>query len=178
MKRYRLGVDAVPLVIHLRKGQQAIVNGAVLENIGARNLTLAVKNEAAVLRDGDVLAPDDAATPASRIYYALQCAYLFPDPAGEAVAAFQRLLLDYVEAAPSASLIAADILGAVDAGQFYVALKMAQNLLKHERKVLCDVEERLIDRLPCPAGPGQSTADRGLGADPGGPAHEGQPERR
>jgi flagellar protein FlbT len=170
-----MGAEAVPLVIHLRKGQQAIVNGAVLENIGARNLTLAVKNEAAVLRDGDVLAPCDAVTPASRVYYALQCAYLFPDPAGEAVTAFQRLLLDYVQAAPSASLIAAEMLGAVEAGQFYVALKTAQTLLQHERKVLCDVEERLIDRLQCPAGTGQSAADRGLGADPGCPAHEGQP---
>lgn len=165
----------MPLVIHLRKGQQAIVNGAVLENVGPRSLTLAVKNEAAVLRDGDVLAPGDAATPATRVYYALQCAYLFPDPRGEAVAAFQRLLLDYVEAAPSASLIAAEMLGAVESGQFYAALKTAQTLLQHERKVLSDVEERVIDRLQWPAGTGQPAAVRGLGADPGGLAHEIQP---
>ena len=67
------------LVVHLKKGAQIIVNGAVLENVTGRAISLALKNDATILRGDDILSPDAAVTPASRVYYALQCAYLFKE---------------------------------------------------------------------------------------------------
>jgi flagellar protein FlbT len=135
------------LVIHLKKGAQVIINGAVLENVGGRTLSLAIKNDAAILRGDDILAPDAAATPASRIYYMLQCAYLFAERRDEHLSAFSELLTSYVHAAPSSESIAAGVRAAVDAGNIYDALKQARALIQHEGKVLNYVQERLIEEL-------------------------------
>jgi flagellar protein FlbT len=135
------------LVIHLKKGAQVIINGAVLENVGGRTLSLAIKNDAAILRGDDILAPDAAATPASRIYYMLQCAYLFAERRDEHLSAFSELLTSYVHAAPSSEPIAAGVRAAVDAGNIYDALKQARALIQHEGKVLNYVQERLIEEL-------------------------------
>ena len=98
-KRERVGVRAaalsvevlsVALVIHLKKDQQIVLNGAVIENTSGRSISLSVKNEAAILRSSDILAPEDAATPASRAYYALQCVYLFPERAAALFTDLQR----------------------------------------------------------------------------------------
>jgi flagellar protein FlbT len=135
------------LVIHLKKGAQVIINGAVLENVSGRTLSLAVKNDAAILRDDDILAPDAAVTPASRIYYALQCAYLFAERKDEHLSAFSELLKSYVHAAPSAEPIAVRVHAAIEAGNLYEALKQVRALIQHEGKVLNYVQERLIEEL-------------------------------
>ena len=154
----------MPLVVHLRKGQQVIVNGAVLENASDRGISFTLRNEAAVLRSDDILAPSGAVTPASRAYYALQCAYLFPEHAEEHIATFSDLVTGYLEAAPSAARIAADTLASIRGGNLYAALKSARALIQHERKVLSHVEARLAEELHGAAGGGKSPADRGLGA--------------
>jgi flagellar biosynthesis repressor protein FlbT len=124
------------LVIHLRKDARVIVNGAVLENVSGRTISVAVKNEASILRDDDVLQPEDAATPSGRVYFALQCAYLFPEQRTRHIAQFRELLDGYVQAAPSAAPLASAIAAAVDAGKLYDALKKARELFRHERDVL------------------------------------------
>jgi flagellar protein FlbT len=164
----------VPLVVHLRRGQQVIVNGAVLENASDRTVSLSVKNEAAVLRSDDILSPSGAVTPASRAYYALQCAYLFREHADEHLAAFSELLDLYLEAAPSAVGIADGIRAAMAAGNLYAALKAARALIQHERKVLSHVEARLAEELHDAAACGESQEDGSLGADPGCQQNEGE----
>jgi flagellar protein FlbT len=95
------------LVIQIKKEQRIIINGAVLENVSGRTVAIAVKNEAAILRSEDVLTADAAVTPARRVYFALQCAYLFPDRKDEHLRDFEQFLVSYLEAAPSAREIAA-----------------------------------------------------------------------
>lgn len=90
------------LVVHLKKDQQVVINGAVIENTSCKSVTLRIKNEAAVLRADDILAPDAAATPATRVYYALQCLYLFSDRGKPYLEDFHALIESYVQAAPSA----------------------------------------------------------------------------
>lgn len=165
----------MPLVVHLRKGQQVIVNGAVLENTSPRGISFAVQNAASVLRSDDILTPAAAVTPASRVYYALQCAYLFRETRDVHLAAFMELLDGYIRAAPSAAAIVGPMLTAVEAQDLYLALKSARILIQHERKVLSHVEARLAEELQHdPAATGQSPPDRGVGADAGGVAAEGQ----
>ncbi len=124
------------LVIHMKKEQRIIINGAVLENVSGRTVSIAVKNEAAILRSEDVLTADDAITPARRIYFALQCAYLFPESKQGHLRDFEQLLASYLQAAPSASEIGADIFAAAEAGSFYGGLKLARRLIEHEREIL------------------------------------------
>jgi flagellar protein FlbT len=168
----------VPLVVHLRKGLQVIVNGAVLENASDRTVSLSVKNEAAVLRSDDILSPSGAVTPASRAYYALQCAYLFRDHAGEHLAAFSELIGLYLKAAPSAVGIAEGIRVPMEAGNLYAALKAARALIQHERKVLSHVEARLAEELHGAAASGKSPEDGSVGADAGREQDEGEQGRR
>lgn len=159
------------LVVHLRRGQQAIVNGAVLENASPRGISLLVQNGAAILRSDDILTPDAAVTPASRIYYALQCAYLFPESRAQHLATFAGLLGQFVQAAPSSAEAAEAIRSAVGSGEFYAGLKVARELLHHERKVLSYVESRLAEDLRPHAAVRQPPTDGGMGPDPGGAPH-------
>jgi flagellar protein FlbT len=67
----------MPLSIPLPAGAKIIINGAVIENSGSANITLAVHNKANILRDKDVLTQAEADTPAKEIYHSIQNAYLF-----------------------------------------------------------------------------------------------------
>ena len=161
------------LIIHLKKDAQVIVNGAVIENASGRTISVAIRNNAAILRGSEILAPAAATTPASRLYYALQCAYLFPDRRDDHLITFYELLNSYLEAAPSAGPLVAAVLEAIEARHFYEALKRAQFLIWHEGKVLDHVQERLVKELRDGAATGESASNRGLGPDSGSAAHEG-----
>ncbi len=128
----------MPLKLSLAKGEKFIVNGAVLRNDGDHT-DLVFENQAHILRQKNILTTETAATPASRIYFALQCAYLFPEKAENYLDNFKELLNDYLEAAPSAQEIATEILTKVDTGQLYQSLKSCTQLIHHERKAFSHV---------------------------------------
>ena len=137
----------MPLKIHLKKGQKVIINGAVVESTSPHNVSLLVRNDAAILRDSDILAPEDAVTPASRVYYALQCLYIFSDEYDDNLRRFNEYLEGYIKAAPSATVIAEKLWKLIDEREFYKALKSAQDLIEHEGKVFSYVQERLSEEL-------------------------------
>jgi len=125
----------MPLKLTLGKGEKLIVNGAVVKNDGD-NAMLVFENQAHILRQKDILTEQDARTPASRVYLALQCAYLFPENRGEHIASFNQLLKDYIGAAPSAEPIANEILKRLEEDQLYSGLKACQRLIEHETGIL------------------------------------------
>ncbi len=161
------------LKIHLKKDQQVVVNGAVIENTTGKTISLTLKNEASILRSGDILSPEAAVTPASRVYYALQCLYLFPARAEHYLPIFNAFVESYVDAAPSGRTIAADISAAVEESRYYAALKLARRLMEHEGKVLAHAEQQLSQQLRRGAGARQSASDRGVGSDQAGLADAG-----
>lgn len=126
----------MPLLIHIRRGKKIFINGAVLENASERTITFLLKNQAEILRCDDVLTPDEAGTPANRIYYTLQCLYLFPANRRRYASLFFGLAESYCEAAPSASGLIEQMLARVRAGQYYDALKLARELMAHESRCL------------------------------------------
>ena len=137
----------MPLKIHLRKGQKIIINGAVLENTSFHNVSLLVKNEVSILRDDDILTPEDASTPAGRVYYALQCLYLFSDEESNNLPRLNEFLDNYLIAAPSSKKLVDDIRRLVKDGKLYPALKKGQKLISHENKVLSHVQKRVGKKL-------------------------------
>lgn len=165
----------MPLKIQIKSGQQIIINGAVIENVSQKTVSLLIKNEASILREDDVLSPEDAATPASRLYFALQCLYLFPHAKDRYLLLFKELSDSYVRAAPSSQSIIDAVHALVEENHYYAALKKAQELIEHEGKVLAHAQEQFTQELLGSPGAGKSAGDRGMGADAGGAAHEGKP---
>jgi len=125
----------MPLKLSLAKSEKLIVNGAVIRNDG-EHANLVFENQAQILRQKDILTNETASTPAARVYFALQCAYLFPEREEPYLESFRELLNDYVDAAPSATEIADDVREKVAAEQIYQALKSCIKLIRHEREVL------------------------------------------
>ena len=125
----------MPLKLEFKSGDKLMINGAVIENIGA-NAKVLVHNEAAILRNKEVLSETDEATPAARVYLALQCAYMFPDQSDKYMKMFGEYLTQYVEACPSAKSIAEEIQDTVAEGKTYKALKKTHDLIAHEANVL------------------------------------------
>ena len=125
----------MPLSIDFKAGDKIIINGAVIENLGS-NSKLSVHNRAAILRGKEILSAEDSTTPAARVYFALQCAYIFPEGRDENLETLEKLLGDYIAACPSAQLIGEEIRENVDREQFYRGLKAAQKLIEHEGELL------------------------------------------
>ena len=132
----------MPLTIDFKAGDKIIINGAVIENLGS-NSKLSVHNQAAILRGKEILSEEDSKTPASRVYFALQCAYIFPQAQAEYVASFETFLNEYLVACPSASEIGDVIRKEVESGLLYKGLKSAQKLIVHESDLLQSLGEEI-----------------------------------
>lgn len=130
----------MPLKITLAPEEKIIVNGAVLANAGAP-ATLTVLNQAHILRGKDILTEAEAKTPATRIYYVLQCLYLFPDRADDYRRAAEGFLADYAAAAPSGADIVATVARQLADDSVYQALRSARKLLAHEKEILAHVSD-------------------------------------
>ncbi|HUZ72622.1 MAG TPA: flagellar biosynthesis repressor FlbT [Stellaceae bacterium] len=125
----------MPLTINLKPRERVIVNGVVLENSGQAAKIL-VRNTAALLREKDILTEDQANTPARRIYFAVQCQYLFPGKEHLFLPAIYDFLREFAAAAPSTASLVHDVHRFVDGGDFYKALRSARLLIEREQEIL------------------------------------------
>ncbi|MBI1208674.1 MAG: flagellum biosynthesis protein FlbT [Azospirillum sp.] len=127
--------QTVPLLIKLAPSEKIVINGVVIENAGG-NSTLRILNQANVLRAKDILTYDEAGSPARRIYYALQCLYLFSEDREKYLDLVQTLMIEFVTAAPSSEPLISQIIIELDQGDYYQTLKTARRLLDHEQRIL------------------------------------------
>lgn len=155
----------MPLKIQLKKGQKIIINGAVLENASSRTASLLVMNNASILRDADILTAEDAVTPAARVYYSLQCMYLFPEQRDTYLPSLNEFIEAYDKAAPSAGIIISELRHFVEDDRMYNALKKGHELIDHEHKVLGHVQQRLDEELRHSATTGGSEGGGSVGPD-------------
>ncbi len=125
----------MPLKLSVGRGEKLIVNGAVVRNDG-EPANLVFENQAHILRQKDIVTQETAGSPAARVYLALQCSYLFPERRTQHLADFGALLDQYVEAAPSAAKVAAEIRAKATSGELYLGLKLCRKLIDHEAGLL------------------------------------------
>jgi flagellar protein FlbT len=124
------------LVLELRQGEVMIVNGAPIRFRTRSRIELTAK--ARFLFGKQIMPPDQVDSPARRIYFALQSAYIGSDderPRG--LAAARELIAAFKEATTSS--LACEILdralGAAEADDCYQALKLARRIIRHEDAV-------------------------------------------
>lgn len=125
------------LVLELRPGEMMIVNGAALRFRTKTRLELAAR--ARFLFGKQIMAPEQAVSPARRIYFALQTAYIGAEDEREAGLLDSRRLIAEFQAAtasPMAREILERALSAAEQDDCYAALKLARRIIRHEDAAL------------------------------------------
>ena len=125
------------LILELHAGEAMIVNGASLRFRTRSRVELTT--HARFLFGKQIMAPEDADSPARRIYFALQLAYIGADaerPHGVAQARDAIQEFRAVTTSPLARDILDRTLALVEADECYAALKLARRIMRHEDGVL------------------------------------------
>jgi len=129
------------LRISLKDGEKMIVNGAVLRAVGRTDLV--VENHAALMRGREVMSPDEATTPARRLYFTCMIAYIggedglaaqhdrIVDLLGDLMAAFE---------AEEAKAICARIAHRLATRDCYRALTECRALIAYEAEALARID--------------------------------------
>lgn len=125
------------LVLELRQGDLMVVNGAPIRFRNRTRIELTAK--ARFLFGKQLMAPEAADTPARRIYFALQTAYIGDELERErGLEAARSYIAAFQEA--TTSTLARDLLeralASAEADECYQALKLARRVMRHEDAVL------------------------------------------
>lgn len=125
------------LVLELRKDDVMIVNGAPIRFRTKSIIELTAK--ARFLFGKQIMRPEQADSPARRIYFALQSAYIGNDEERPRGLAAARALIGEFKAATTSALARTMLdraLDAAEADDCYQALRLARRIIQHEDSVL------------------------------------------
>jgi flagellar protein FlbT len=125
------------LVLELRQGEMMIVNGTPIRFRTKSRIELTAK--ARFLFGKQIMPPDEADSPARRIYFALQSAYIGNDEEREGGLTAARDLIESFKEATTSTLareILDRALAAAEADDCYQALKLTRRIISHEDAVL------------------------------------------
>jgi flagellar protein FlbT len=127
----------MPLKLSLKPGEKFVLNGAVLAN-GDKRTSLVIQNKACVLREKDILQPEDANTPARRIYFPIMMMYLDVDAADTYYSQFALRMTEFMDAIKDRNALAVcvDISKDVMTGAYYKALVKCKELFEFEQERL------------------------------------------
>jgi len=132
----------MPLKLSLKPGERFVLNGAVLAN-GDKRASLIVQNKACLLREKDILQPEDAVTPSRRIYLPVMMMYLDPDNSQDYYTDFALRMTEFMGAINNRDALANCITISRDvmAGNYYKALMSCKKLFEFERERLTYVSQ-------------------------------------
>ena len=126
------------LRVDLKPNERIIVGGVSIRN-GDRRAALTFETQAKFLREKDILTESEAKTSCERLYVLLEAIYLTDNPSElENEFVIQANLL--MKAAPSMAPYLADIFDKFSAGEYYLSLKVGQELIKYEAQLLMRLE--------------------------------------
>lgn len=137
----------MPLKLSLKPGERFVVNGAVLQN-GDRRAVLLLQNKASILREKDIIQPDEANTPAKRIYFPIMMMYLDPVEANKFYDEFVLRLNEFMGAIRSTDVLkeCVSLSREVMAADYYKALTRCRKLLTYEQGLLGNVDPGVPER--------------------------------
>ncbi len=127
----------MPLKLNLKKGERLIINGALLSCLS--NTSLLIHNRVTLLHENQIMKPDEANTPARRIYFSLQSVYMASE---EEYPQFREQFDGYfnqfygVTTSEQIKQKMDEIRTMVDAGDIYRALKAVRDVIDYEDVVL------------------------------------------
>ncbi len=127
----------MPLKLSLKPGEKFVLNGAVLTN-GDKRTSLILQNKACVLREKDIMQPEDAGTPARRIYFPIMMMYLDGEDTERYYNDFALRMTEFMSAVHTREVlsICVDISRDVMGGAYYRALMQCKKLFEFERERL------------------------------------------
>ncbi|USG62074.1 flagellar biosynthesis repressor FlbT [Sneathiella marina] len=123
------------LKFRIPAGEKIIVNGAVLTNTGNKAMHFSLENDAAVMRERDILLPNDVETPLQNVYMFVQLMYIEPDNHASHYKSFQ----DAAQVAFLSTTDVADrglifeIVGLVGEKNYYSALKLLRKRMNTDQ---------------------------------------------
>ena len=123
----------MPLKLSLKPGEKFVLNGAVLTN-GDKRTSLMIQNKASILREKDIMQPDEATTPARRIYFPVMLMYLDQAENEDVYGEFARRLAEFMGAVRHPEVLAECVSVSRDvmAGDFYRALMRCRRIIAYE----------------------------------------------
>lgn len=125
------------LKIRLAAGERIIINGALIRAESKAEIVL--MNRANFMVDRQIMRPDEANSPARRIYFSLQNTYLADtDERPQMMEFFETYADQFREATGNATVKAAigEMRERVAQGEFYTALQIARELMQYEDSIL------------------------------------------
>lgn len=122
------------LKLTLRPGERLVVNGAVFENGGGRNVALLLQNKVSVLLEKDMMQPQDADTPAKRLYVLIMLMYLDEDGRDRVYEDFAARLAEFTSGEHDSSVLqeCVGIFNDVRSDACYRALMRCRKLIAYE----------------------------------------------
>lgn len=128
------------LRLTLKAGERVAINGAVVVN-GDRRTSFAIENQAQVLREKDIMRPEEADSPAKRLYLAILMLALDPENRLRHRAAYESRITEFTAALSDRRALStcARLAAAVANRELYQALSLCRTLIDFERTRLHDV---------------------------------------
>jgi len=128
------------LKVELKPGEKILIGKVAIRN-GEHRARFFIEGQAPILREKDILNAQTADTPAKHIYFAVQLMYVEGGVEKHHDHYFQ-FVKDFVNAAPSATPIIAEINNRILSGDLYKALKAAKELVAYEQKLISNAAGR------------------------------------
>lgn len=143
------------LVLEVRQGEVMIVNGAPIRFRTRSRIELTAKTR--FLLGKQIMPPDQVYSPARRIYFALQSAYIGIESEREGSLHFARQFIVNFQQATTSELVRLILIQAMVAAEednCYKALKLIRRIIQHEDAVLGKASS-----VSFPSGSGDQNAD-------------------
>lgn len=139
------------LKLNLKANERLVINGAVITAL--KPTSILINNQVSMLLERQIMRPENANSPARRIYFAVQCAYMAEEVEKPRFLAETETYIASYETATSLPLVKVllqQIRLQVGAANFYEGLKLCNSLIEHEDKLMQLAKERVAALSPPP----------------------------
>jgi len=120
------------LKFRIPAGEKIIVNGAVITNTSNKAMHFSLENDASIMRERDIMLPDQIKTPIHNVYMQVQMMYIEPQNHAEHYTHFQeaaQIAFLSTDDTPTRDIVF-EVVGLVGEKNFYSALKLLQKTIK------------------------------------------------